>query len=242
MKEWMASHGYVSETDDALCLTLKGEAYLTFLDRCGRAIATIERFNTFFESHAIENIPGFAIQRIGDLMNAGLVVDTPVNAEQKFDYFLKIIGEAQHLHGVSTFSLPFIAEAIWERVTAGAGVELVITPELAVPLLQEEFFSTGRNTAAFPNFKLFVSTVPIAVGLTVTDRALSLGLFLADGTYDTVQDLVSRAPEATRWGERLFQYYREHSVPIEDFFQNPGVPTESARSGSNTGPAPRGSA
>ncbi|MDK2975236.1 MAG: hypothetical protein PWP08_1607 [Methanofollis sp.] len=220
MKEWMISRGYISEADGSLLLTRTGEAYLTFLDRCGRAIATIERFNSFFESHSLSGIPDFAIKDIGDLMSSGLVLYLPTNSEQGFGYFLNIVGEAGSLHGVSTYSLPHIAEAIWKRVIAGAGVELIIAPELAEPLRQEEFVGRGRDAAAFPNFRLFVSTVPITVGLTVTDRALSLGLYLADGTYDTVHDLVSRAPEAVQWGERLFQYYKEQAVPIEDFFRD----------------------
>jgi len=228
IKEWMVSRRYVSETDGELRLTPTGEAYLTFLDRCSRAIATIERFNSFFESHALSDIPEFAIKRIGDLMNGAHFLYLPANSEQGFEYFLENIGEAETIHGVSTFSLPFIAGAIWERVVAGAEVELVITPELAGPLWQEEFAGTERDTTAFPNFRLFVSTVPITVGLTVTDRFLSLGLCFADGTYDTVQDLVSRAPEAIQWGERLFRHYKEGAVPIEDFFRNRESTTGSA--------------
>ncbi|MDD4256091.1 MAG: DUF1724 domain-containing protein [Methanofollis sp.] len=228
MREWMLARGYLSEADGALRLTPRGEAYRTFLDRCTGTIATIEQFNSFFESHPLDGVPEFAVQRIGDLMSAALILDLPGKTEQSFAFFLEIIEEAGSIHGVSTWFLPFIAEALWKRVMAGAEVELVITPDLAEPLWQEEFVGRGRDAAAFPNFRLFVSTVPITVGLTVTDRALSFGLCREDGTYDTVHDLVSRAPEALAWGERLFRHYKEHAVPIEDFFRERENTTGSA--------------
>ena len=225
---WMRSSGHISETDGAFSLTGKGRAYLTFLDRCSRTIATIDRFNEFFESHATSGVPEIAIKEIGDLFNAGLVVDQPVNAEQGFAYYLEIIREAGWLHGVSNYSLPQIAAAIWERAVAGAEVELVITPELAGALWEEEIVKKGRDPAAFPTFRLYVSTVPVTVGLTVTDSALSFGLCNPDGTYDTVHDLVGRTEGAVRWGERLFRHYKEQAVPIEDFFRNRENTTGSA--------------
>jgi len=203
--------------DEEVISTGKGRAYLTFLDRCSRTIATIDRFNEFFESHATSGVPEIAIKEIGDLINAGLVVDQPVNAEQGFAYYLEIIREAGWLHGVSNYSLPQIAAAIWERAVAGAEIELVITPELAGVLWEEEIVKKGRDPAAFPNFRLYVSTVPVTVGLTVTDSALSFGLCNPDGTYDTVHDLVGRTEGAVRWGERLFRHYKEQAVPIEEY-------------------------
>lgn len=214
---WMRSRGYLAETDGAAPLTGKGRAYLTFLDRCSRTIATIDRFNEFFESHDTRGVPASAIKEIGDLVHAGLVVDPPADAGQGFAYYLEIIGEAERLHGVSPYSLPQIAAAIWERAVAGAEIELVITPDLAGALWEEEIVNAGRDPRAFPNFRLYVSTVPVTVGLTVTDSALSFGLCNPDGTYDTVHDLVGRTGRAVAWGERLFSYYKEHSAPIEEY-------------------------
>jgi predicted transcriptional regulator len=225
---WMRSRGYLSETGGVISLNRKGLAYRTFLKRCSRTIATIDRFNEFFESHSLKGVPEPAIKEIGDLFDAGLIVDQPMNTVQGFAYYLEIIGEAQRLHGVSTYSLPQIAAAIWERVVVGAEVELVITPELAGALWEEEVVKKRRDATAFPNFRLYVSTVPVTVGLTVTDSVLSFGLCHPDGTYDTVYDLVGRTEEAVAWGERLFRHYKEQAVPIEDFFRNRENTTGSA--------------
>jgi predicted transcriptional regulator len=56
---------------------------------------------------------------------------------------------------------------------------------------------------------------PLKVGITVTDKALSLGLYKKDGiTYDTTTDLFSIDSHAIAWGERLFSFYRERAEQI----------------------------
>nr|WP_246269958.1 transcriptional regulator FilR1 domain-containing protein [Methanofollis tationis] len=175
-------------------------------------------------------MPESALATIDALICADLICDVPVNFEQGLAYFYDVIREAEQLHGVSTWFLPQIAETIWERVTAGAEIELVITPELAEKLWNEEIVRKGRNPADFPNLRFYVCTIPVKVGLTVTDKALSLGLFLRDGrTYDRIHDLLCFTPEAVAWGERLFRHYRERSVPIEEFFSDGVRATGSCR-------------
>ncbi|SNQ59143.1 transcriptional regulator FilR1 domain-containing protein [Candidatus Methanoperedens nitratireducens] len=56
----------------------------------------------------------------------------------------------------------------------------------------------------------------IKVGMTVTDRCLSLGLYKKDGvTYDTTTDLFSFNRRAIEWGRRLFEYYHQRSDILE---------------------------
>jgi predicted transcriptional regulator len=57
-----------------------------------------------------------------------------------------------------------------------------------------------------------VCNEPLRVGITVTDKALSLGLYKKDGiTYDTTTDLFSADPRAITWGEGLFSFYRNRA-------------------------------
>jgi predicted transcriptional regulator len=68
----------------------------------------------------------------------------------------------------------------------------------------------------YPNFKILVSKAPFRVGLTVTDKRISLGLFKKDGKmYDVGSDLVSIEPNAIAWGEKLFSFFKEQSVQLE---------------------------
>jgi len=61
----------------------------------------------------------------------------------------------------------------------------------------------------FPNFIIWVTAEPLHIGMTVTDRHLSMGLYKKDSKlYDSASDLFSEDPVAVAWGERLFQYYK----------------------------------
>ena len=48
----------------------------------------------------------------------------------------------------------------------------------------------------------------------VTDKYLSMGLFMKNGVFDSTKDVVSNDPSAIRFGEDLFSYYLKRSHPV----------------------------
>ena len=216
----LKSLGLLEESEEAFSVTSKGYKLISLIHPLANTIGTIEKFVDFFETHSWEGVPEFAVGGIGNLIGSELVCDIPLNFSQSFDFYLKIIEEAGHIHGVSSWSRPHIADAIWEKALAGTEIELIITRELAVDLFQDSsVIERARELKHLPNLKFRVSTVPVKVGLTVTDKCLSFGLFTRDGiTYDSIYDLVCRSGPALEWGERLHAYYRANSIPIRDFF------------------------
>lgn len=179
---------------------------------------TMEKFIDFFESHSLEGVPSYALESLGNLVQAELITDISCNFSHGWSRYRQILKEAAWIHGVSPFAAPDIADAIGERVIHGLKVELVITPELADSILKEPYLEIARNLFRYRNLKFRVSRIPVRIGLTVTDKALSFGLFSRSGhTYDAVYDLVSRSPESLEWGERLFAYYLEHSDPFPKY-------------------------
>lgn len=229
-KVWLIEKGFFAPGRGEASLSARGREILASIEQCIRTFEVIERFNAFFQIHSLDGMPESALATIDALICADLICDVPVNFQQGLAYFHDVIRRAERLHGVSTWFLPEVAGTIWDRVVAGAEVELVITPDLAERLWEEEVVKKGRNPADFPNLRFYVCTVEVKVGLTVTDKALSLGLFLKDGrTYDRIHDLLCFTPEAVAWGERLFRHYRERSVSIEEFFSQPARAAGSCR-------------
>jgi predicted transcriptional regulator len=212
--------GLLEESKGMFSVTPRGYRVISLIHPLANAIGTIEKFVDFFETHSWESVPEFAVGSIGNLIESELVCDIPLNFNQGFDFYLKIIEEAGHIHGVSSWSRPHIADAIWEKAVAGAEVELIITRELAVDLFNDSsIIERARELKHLPNLKFRVSKIPVKVGLTVTDKSLSFGLFTRDGViYDSIYDLVCSSGPALEWGERLFDYYRTNSIPMSDFF------------------------
>ena len=73
-----------------------------------------------------------------------------------------------------------------------------------------------KRLVEFPNFSVWVTTEKLRVGLTITDKYLSLGLFKKDtNLYDSSSDLFSSDRLAVEWGEDLFRYYKERSTKLD---------------------------
>jgi len=103
-----------------------------------------------------------------------------------------------------------------ERVVAGVPVELVVNEQVTSLLGKEPYIGLVQKLTGYGNFKIWVTGEELRVGITVTDKYLSVGLFKNDSNlYDSSTDLFSQVPEAIRWGEDLFRYYRDHSVLID---------------------------
>jgi len=179
---------------------------------------TMEKFIDFFESHSLDGVPSDALESLGNLARAELISDISANFSHEWSRYRQILEEAAWIHGVSPFATPEIADAIGERVIHGLKVVLVITPDLAHTILKEPYLEIARNLFRYRNLKFRVSRIPVRVGLTVTDKALSFGLFSRSGqVYDSVYDLICSSPESLEWGERLFSYYLEHSDPLPKY-------------------------
>jgi len=176
---------------------------------------TMEKFIDFFESHSLEGVPQDALDSLGDLLHAELTCDISRDFVHGWSQYRQIVEEARWIHGISSFSTPDIAKAIGKKVLEGTKVVLIITPDLVHTLLEGPYLEMAKDLWRYRNLKFRVSRIPVRIGLTVTDKALSFGLFTRSGhTYDAVYDLVSRSPESLGWGERLFAYYVEQSEPL----------------------------
>jgi predicted transcriptional regulator len=101
-------------------------------------------------------------------------------------------------------------------VVTGIPVELVVNHEVVELLTKEPYASNMQGLAGYPNFSVWVTTEKLRVGLTVTDKYLSLGLFKKDtNLYDSSSDLFSSDPRAVEWGENLFRYYEARSTRLD---------------------------
>jgi predicted transcriptional regulator len=214
--------GLVNEEGYHFSLAPRGVGIARGLEEFFLTYAVVAEHRAFWEEHSLEGLPGFALETIGDLQGSDLIHDTPVDYFSTYASYLDIIARAKCIHGVTTLANPGVADAIGARVAEGYPAELVISPDLAMHLHEEPYADRLKALASYPHLQFFVTTLPISLGLTVTHTHLSMKLYLADGiTYDAQNGLVSTSPGALAWGERLFQHYKRHAVPIEEFMRSP---------------------
>ena len=194
-------------------LTPLGKIVADSVTRFINIMAGIDHHRSFWESHDLSGIPMEYLARIGDLQDSEVELDTQVEVLHVYSHFLKIVREGSHIHGISSIMSPGVAENVAVRVVEGIPVELVVNEDVVAMLGKEPYISQVQQLANFENFKLYVIQGELKIGVTVTDKYLSLGLYRNDGKiYDSSTDLSSSDPRAIAWGEDVFSYYRDRAI------------------------------
>jgi predicted transcriptional regulator len=176
----------------------------------------IDKHQTFLATHDLSDIPKEFLRRIGDLQLADVKFDTTTDMFFVYRHYLDILKDARYIHGISSAASPGLASFLAEKVAQGVPVELVVSQEVVAVLKEEPYVSNLRQIAGSGNFILWITGQSIKIGLTITDKYLSLSLYkLGTNQYDTSTDLFSDDPTAVAWGEGLFTYFRDRSKKLE---------------------------
>ncbi|WP_165394783.1 helix-turn-helix transcriptional regulator [Methanofollis fontis] len=215
---WLERMGWVTERRHTYRLTQTGSGVAATMEEFVVTFATATRHGDFWNTHSLERFPGFALHTIGDLVEAEIISDEPTSFFLNYERYLDLLADADYIHGFTSMANPGFADAIGARVMAGVPVEIVVSPDLAYHLHQEPYQEKVASLYRFRNLQFRVTELPLPMGLTVTERCLSSKLFLRDEmVFDTQNGLVCSSPEAHAWGERLFEYYKRHSIPMQEY-------------------------
>jgi predicted transcriptional regulator len=197
-------------------LTPMGRVVATNVEGFVQLVGGIDQHHTFFADHDLSDLPAVFLQNIGALYNSEAKQDTTTDMFYVYSHYLEILRDAAYIHGISSVASPGLARFIAEKVITGIPVELVVNREVVELLTKEPYASNMQGLAGSPNFNVWVTGENLRVGLTVTDKYLSLSLFKKDtNLYDSSTDLFSSDPEAVEWGESLFRYYKERSKRLD---------------------------
>lgn len=178
---------------------------------------TLERFQDFWLSHDVSGIPPDLMLRIGVLKDTQLIKMEELHLDRVHLRFLELLGESETVHGISPIFHEDYITIFARLLEKGAEVELILTGEILEELESEVGIKSMLPFVEEGSLKLFRRD-DLSVGLTVTDKILSLGLFNLHGTYDYSMDLISSKPGAREWGLSLYNYYRKGATEIH----NPG--------------------
>ncbi len=203
-----ADHGYY--------LTPMGKVVANKISDSVVTMGVLEKFKSFWKEHYLEGIPPSLRNEIGCLYNSEIISDTSVEIFNVYNNYLKILNEADQIHGVTSIMGEGHAKMLAQRVSKGVPVELIITPDVARVLKKPPYRDSIDTLNGFSNFKIMVCDVDLMTGFTVTNKCISLGLYRSDGvTYDTTTDLFSYDEMAIGWGDRLFDHYCSRSRVLQ---------------------------
>jgi predicted transcriptional regulator len=212
----LEKQGLIESVNYEYRLTPIGGVVATNVEGFVQLIGGISQHHTFFKEHDLSDLPKTFLLRIGDLYESEAKQDTTTDMFYVYSHYLEILKDAVFIHGISSVASPGLARFIAEKVVTGIPVELVVNNEVIELLSKEPYASNMQELADYPNFSVWVTGEKLRVGLTVTDKYLSLGLFKKDtNLYDSSSDIFSNEPRAVEWGENLFRYYKERSTKLD---------------------------
>ena len=210
--------GLLLEQTGGISLTPEGTVIAARLTEIIPVAALIIRHRGFWRDHELCNLPWFALDSLGALADSAIIHDEQHEFFRTYEHYLSLIASAHHIHGITGMANPGFADAIGRRVVEGIPAEIIVPPSLARHLYEEPYRNKVQALSTFPHFGFRVTELPIPPCITVTDAWLSMKMYLRHtGIHDQANGFVSTAPEALAWAERVYEYYRRHSLPLEEY-------------------------
>jgi predicted transcriptional regulator len=206
----------IEQSDHGYGITPLGNILVTKIADLIMTMGELMQHREFWATHDIEGVPRPFLDKIGELIDSDVKFDTTDNMFHVYTHFVAVLEQAGYIHGISSVMSPQIADVLSERIMAGVPVELVVNRSVADGLAQEPFASKIRKLKTYGHFRIWLVDEPLRLGITVTDKHLSLGLNKKDGgTYDSSADMYNASPKAREWAEGLFEYYRKRATLLE---------------------------
>jgi len=178
--------------------------------------AAISKFKRLWINHDMSSIPPELLRRIGDLHNSTLIEAESGEIFKPQDTYEKILTGSEYIKGISPIFRFNYIEMYQKVIERGTKVELILTQDIVNQTME------GISSEEMEYLKSFISqemvkfwVIPeVKIAFTVTDKYLSLGLFLEQGDYDNNKDLISDDYDAVTWGNHLFEYHKNQAKPF----------------------------
>lgn len=210
--------GYLTEHGGAVSLKAEGRRIVSALSDLLRIAEFIRKKGTFWNDHFVECLPGIALDTIFDLKDTDIIYDTPETMVKNYERYFTCVSEADWIIGISDWVTTKLSDEYTKPIMAGTPIEMIYPEEITYRLFQAPYIEKTQNLDLYPNFKIRVAQCPTPFGLTVTNSMFIIKLYAKDGeNFTTARLRAYKVQEAAEWGKRVFDYYREQSIPVEEF-------------------------
>ena len=215
----MESVGLVVKDEDVYKLTVLGKIaamnYKPFLD----TIEAIERNKDFWEKHDLSVLPDKFLYDLKKLKSCSVVSSKNFKIGESHPEFIRNVNVAKKIKGVTSVINSGWAGTFIDLARKNAHIEIIVTMDVYEDILKEcpdklEKLLSNKNVHIY----VCDDDIKIAFAAMQGDGGpfLSLGLYNKNThCYDNTNDLEGNDYESMKWGEELFEYYKESSVEIE---------------------------
>ncbi|MDI6898190.1 helix-turn-helix transcriptional regulator [Methanocella conradii] len=207
----LESIGLICKEDGKYCLTFTGVEAAKKLIQTERVFGLLERYPDFFNVHDLSVVPENLLDRLDVLGECRLVQNSLDSVNATWEVVERLEGSSS-LAGISPMfdsRLPGIILSIARR---GTPLSIILTRSI-YEKVASGYKNDLREFLSCENARLYVIG-EARLALVVTDSFLALSLFKGDG-FDAQTSLMSREKSALKWGEELFEYYKQGAMEIK---------------------------
>jgi|AGTN01.1.fsa_nt_gi Predicted transcriptional regulator len=207
----LSSHNIILKNNGVYYLSPVGKMLANKLKPVLDTFNVIDNNGKFFNDHDLEPIPEYLIERIGELGDCQIVENSLENITATYRALMNQLPNSKSIRGVSPMFDVEYPEA-FSSMAEHIPTELILTSNIYNKVKKEYPILLGKYLRC-DNAKMYVID-DAGLAFVVTDRFLSLSLNLKNGRFDVMTNLISFKESAIKWGEELFEHYRNKSREI----------------------------
>lgn len=197
-------------------LSTIGEIVVEKMQALLETLSVFEKNEEFWADRKLAPIPPQLIKRISELGDYRVIEPDLSHTFDLNPEFVKYLSNSSCIHMFFSYFHPQFPAFFLNLAKKGVEISLVLS-EAVYSRLVEDFKEEGKEFLRMENASLYIlerKGVEIPALITAANRIMILGLFNESGRFDR-QYVISFESRAIKWGEELFEYYRDMSREIK---------------------------
>jgi predicted transcriptional regulator len=181
-----------------------------------KTLVVLRNSQNLWINHEISAIPQDLLMEIGSLSDSQLIESESTNIYKTHEKHIQVVRDSKEIKGVSPIFYPIYIETFRELIKKGVKVELILTDEVLKRTIDSHDQGIDDMKKLLSTGNLIIWKIKdVKAAFTVTDKFMTLGLFLPNGKYDSSRILVSDHNDAIEWANKLFEHYRKSADRFE---------------------------
>lgn len=197
-------------------LSTIGEIIVEKMQPLLETLAVFEKNEDFWADRKLAPIPPHLIKRINELGDYRLVEPDISHTFDLHPEFVKYLSTSNCIHMFLSYFHPQFPAFFLDLARKEIEISIILS-EAVYLRFKEDFKKEGEEYLKVENARLFIlekKDIEIPALITASDRIMILGLFNESGRFDR-QYVISFEQKTIKWGEEMFEYYRNVSREIK---------------------------
>lgn len=199
--------------NEGLCsITPMGKVISSYYKPLLDTIAAYEKSKEFWDTHNVNAIPDDLLLRMNELKECNLLTAKDFEIVESHPEFVSFVQDSTCFKGAACIFRASWIELFLALSNSGAPVEIIITQEI-YDYIEKEYNAELQQGLKNPYAHIYVCD-DLHISFAATNKFFSMSLDYTNGHHDTKNDLMGVDKSSIKWGESLFEHYKDNSVEV----------------------------